>query len=86
MDNEWSGSDRDLLSQHPERANALATSTGRRLVMKCTWSRCLTCKRSKYDLTYIPRGEKATSISFKVSQLNGEYEDLIDNEGQARVE
>ena len=34
-----SGSERDLLSQHPERANALATSTGRRLVMMCTWSR-----------------------------------------------
>jgi len=30
----WSGSERDLLSQHLERANALATSTGRRLVMK----------------------------------------------------
>ena len=39
MDNEWSVSERDLLSQRPERANALATSTGRRLVMKCTWSR-----------------------------------------------
>jgi len=39
MDNEWSGSESDLLSQCPERANALATSTGRRLVMKCTWSR-----------------------------------------------
>jgi len=38
-DNEWSGSERDLLSQHPERANALATSTGRHLVMRCTWSR-----------------------------------------------
>jgi len=32
MDNEYSGSERDLLSQRPERANALATSTGRRLV------------------------------------------------------
>jgi len=39
MDNKWSGSERDLLSQRPERANALATWTGRRLVMKCTWSR-----------------------------------------------
>jgi len=39
MDNKWSGSERDLLSHLPERANALATSTGRRLVMKCTWSR-----------------------------------------------
>ena len=39
MDNEWSVSERDLLSQCPERANAVATSTGRRLVMKCTWSR-----------------------------------------------
>ena len=39
MDNEWPVSERDLLSQRPERANALATSTGRRLVMKCTWSR-----------------------------------------------
>ena len=39
MDNERSGSERDLLSKHPEGANALATSTGRRLVMKCTWSR-----------------------------------------------
>jgi len=39
MDNEWSGSERGLLSQRRERANALATSTGRRLVMKCTWSR-----------------------------------------------
>jgi len=39
MDIEWSGSERDLLSQRPERANALATSTGRRLVMKRTWSR-----------------------------------------------
>jgi len=39
MDNEWFGSERDLLSQRPEQANALATSTGRRLVMKCTWSR-----------------------------------------------
>jgi len=39
MDNKWSGSERDFLSQRPERANALATSTGRRLVMKCTWSR-----------------------------------------------
>ena len=39
MDNERSGSERDLLSQRPEGANALATSTGRRLVMKCTWSR-----------------------------------------------
>jgi len=46
-DNEWSGSERDLLSQRLERANALATSTRRRLVMKCTWSRRLTCKRSK---------------------------------------
>ena len=35
----WSGSEHDLLCPHPERANALATSTGRRLVMKCTWSR-----------------------------------------------
>jgi len=34
MDNEWSVSERDLLSQHPERANALATWTGRRLVRK----------------------------------------------------
>jgi len=32
MDNKWSGSERDLLSLRPERANALATSTGRRLV------------------------------------------------------
>jgi len=32
MDNEWSGSESDLLSQHPKRANALATWTGRRLV------------------------------------------------------
>ena len=39
MDNMWSGSERDLLSQRPERATALATSTGRRLVMKGTWSR-----------------------------------------------
>jgi len=39
MDNERSGSERDLLSQRLERANALATSRGRRLVMKCTWSR-----------------------------------------------
>jgi len=39
MDNMWSGSERDLLSQRPERANALATWTGRRLVMKGTWSR-----------------------------------------------
>jgi len=38
MDNERSGSERDLLSQRPEGANAVATSTGRRLVM-CTWSR-----------------------------------------------
>jgi len=38
-DNEWSGSERDLLSERPERANALATWTGRRLVMKYTWSR-----------------------------------------------
>ena len=50
MDNEWSGSELDLLSQRPELTNALATSTGRRLVMKCTWSRRLTCKRSKGDL------------------------------------
>ena len=39
MDNKWSGSERDLLSQRHERANAFATSTGRRLVVKCTWSR-----------------------------------------------
>ena len=39
MDNEWSGSERDLLSQRHERANDLATSTGGRLVMKGTWSR-----------------------------------------------
>jgi len=39
MDNERSVSECDLLSQRPERANALATSTGRRLVIKCTWSR-----------------------------------------------
>jgi len=39
MDNKWSGSECDLLSQRPERANALVTSTGRRLVVKCTWSR-----------------------------------------------
>ena len=39
MDNEWSVSERNLLSQRPEQANALATSTGRRLVMKCTWPR-----------------------------------------------
>jgi len=39
MDNEWSGPERDLLSQRFERANALATWTGRRLAMKCTWSR-----------------------------------------------
>ena len=32
MDNEWSGSERDLLSQRPEWANALATLIGRRLV------------------------------------------------------
>ena len=32
-DNERSGSERTLLSQRTERANALATSTGRRLVM-----------------------------------------------------
>ena len=32
MDNEWSVSERDLLSQHHEQANALATWTGRRLV------------------------------------------------------
>jgi len=38
VDNKWSGSERDLLSQHPERVNALVTSTGRRLVMNCTWS------------------------------------------------
>jgi len=30
MDNEWSDSERDLLSQFPERANALAISAGRR--------------------------------------------------------
>jgi len=39
MDNKLSGSQCGLLNQHPERANALATSTGRRLVMKGTWSR-----------------------------------------------
>jgi len=39
MDNELSGSERDLLSQRPERADALATWTGRRLVMNSTWSR-----------------------------------------------
>ena len=39
MYNERSGSERDLLIQRPEGTNALATSTGRRLVMKCTWSR-----------------------------------------------
>jgi len=38
MDNKWSGSEPDLLSQHPEQANVLAISTGRCLVMKCTWS------------------------------------------------
>jgi len=37
MDNELSGSESDLLSQRPERADA--TWTGRRLVMKSTWSR-----------------------------------------------
>jgi len=39
MDNEWSCSERDFLSQRPERANALSTWTGRRLVMKRTRSR-----------------------------------------------
>jgi len=39
MGNKWSGSERGLLSQRPERTNALATSTGRRLVMKCRRSR-----------------------------------------------
>jgi len=39
MDNKWSGSERDLLSQRPERANALVTTTGRCLVMKGMWSR-----------------------------------------------
>jgi len=39
MGNKRSGSERDLLSQRPEGADALATSTGRRPVMKCTWSR-----------------------------------------------
>jgi len=38
MANKWSGSERDLLSQRPERANALAISIGRRFVTKCTWS------------------------------------------------
>jgi len=50
MDNKWSGSEHVLLSQRPERANTLATSTRRRLVMKCTWSRRLTCKRSNSAL------------------------------------
>jgi len=35
MKNEWSRSEYDLLSQHTERANALATSTRRRIIMKC---------------------------------------------------
>jgi len=34
VDNEWSSSERDLLSQCTELANALATSTARRSVMK----------------------------------------------------
>jgi len=38
MANELSSSERDLLSQHPEWADALATWTGRRLVLKSRWS------------------------------------------------
>ena len=60
MDNVWSGSERDLLNQRPERANALATSTGRRLVMKCAWSRSRgtrlafsACLQIRYDCTVI---------------------------------
>ena len=63
MDNERSGSERDLLSQRPEGANALATSTGRRLVMKCTWSRSRgtrlarlafsACVHIRYDCTFL---------------------------------
>jgi len=63
MDNKWSVSERDLLSQRPERANALATSTGRRLVMKCTWSRSRgtrlarlafsACLQIRYDCTVV---------------------------------
>jgi len=38
MDNKWSGSECDLLSQHPEQDNVLATSTGICLIM--LWSVC----------------------------------------------
>ena len=58
MDNEWPGSERDLLSQHPERANPLATWTGRRLVRevpgwhlaRLAFSACL---QIRYDCTVI---------------------------------
>ena len=60
MDNKWSGSERDLLSQRHERANALATSAGRRLVMKCMWFRSRgvrlafsPCLQIRYDCTVI---------------------------------
>ena len=58
MDNEWSGSESDLLSQHLERVNALATWTGRRLVRevvgwhlaRLAFSACL---QIRYDCTVI---------------------------------
>ena len=60
MDNEWSVSVCNLLSQRPEQANALATSTGRCLVMKCTWPRSRgtrlafsACLQIRYDCTVI---------------------------------
>jgi len=60
MDNKWSGSEHDLLSQRPERVNALATSKGRRLVMKGMWSRLRgtrlafsACLQIRYDCTVI---------------------------------
>jgi len=58
MDNVWSASERYLLSQHSEQANALATWTGRRLVRevlgwhlaRLAFSACL---QIRYDCTVI---------------------------------
>jgi len=65
------GSERDLLSQRAEGANALATSTGERLFMKCAWSR----SRSATSQSQSP--DSGGGTFFKVgAQIHGFYSSL----------
>ena len=66
------GSERDLLSQRTERANALATSTGERLFMKGAWS----CSRSAASQSQSPDSSGGTFLKVG-AQMHGFYSSLI---------